>query len=189
MVLAALGGCSGPAWKVSSETDAITRKSSAMVTTGSYKAGSSPFADPTKMYPVVRMAEGDVYVGLVSTHESRNPVLSAQVWIDRNEAWTISSQETPIFFALPSGRLLLGLDPELSKQAGDRGLNVYKLMGGYTVTGGAKARAILHQMLAGQILKYRTFGIDQTPSAIYEVVLDESFSQSLKAAGIDPTTL
>ena len=186
IAVAMLSGCAGPAWKISSATDAFTQRTSMMVTSGDYTAGNSILISPSKLYPVVRKEGEEIYVGLMSNSDIRIPIVTAQIWIDQNEAWTISSQETPIILALPSWELLLGLSPEVTKQAQAQGLNVHKIMGGYTVAGGDKAKAILKQMLTGRVLRFRTVGIDQTASPTREVVLDESLSQSLRSVGVDP---
>jgi hypothetical protein len=64
-----------------------------------------------------------------------------------------------------------------------------KVMGGNILAGGDKAKAILKQMLAGRVLKYRTVDFKQATSPTREVILDESFAHSLQMVGIDPRRL
>lgn len=89
-----------------------------------------------------------------------------------------------------SPEVALGLPPEqaelIKKTQAQAMENVYKMMSPYTITGGDKAKSILRQMLAGQVLKFRTVGINQAASTTGEVVLDESLAQSLRIIGIDP---
>lgn len=187
IAIAIMSGCTtGPAWKISSETEVLPKRTSLIVTTGNYTAGSS-FLNIANLFPVVRKEGKDIYVGLMSNGDVRVPIVTAQIWIDQNEVWTISSQETPIILAKPS--LELGPRSELTRQAQAQGLNVYKILGGCAVTGGDRAKAILKQMLTGRVLRFRTIGIDKDASPTQEVVLDESFSQSLRGVGIDQKSL
>lgn len=89
----------------------------------------------------------------------------------------------------PSLEYVLRPRSELTRQAQAQGLNIHKILGGCAVTGGDRAKAILKQMLQGSVLRFRTIGIDKNVSPTQEVVLDESFSQSLGWAGIDQKSL
>lgn len=188
-----LSGCAGSVWKATGTTDEFTDKTTMMVTTGNYTAGSSIITSSLKFYPVVRKEGGEIYVGLMSGGRFKIPVGTVQIRIDQNEAWTITPQETPIGLVPASPELALGLPPEQSelirKAQAQAMENAYKMMSPYTITGGDKATSILKQMLTGQILKFRTVGINQAASTTGEVVLDESLPQSLKLIGIDPKTM
>ncbi|KII30077.1 hypothetical protein [Pseudomonas fluorescens] len=189
-----LSGCaSGSVWKATGSTDEFTDKTTMMVTTGNYTAGSSIVTSSLKYYPVVRKEGSEIYVGLMSGGRYKIPVGTVQFRIDQNEAWTITPQETPIGLVPASPEIALGLPSEqaelIKKTQAQAMENAYKMMSPYTITGGAKAKAILKQMVTGQTLKFRTVGINQAASTTGEVILDESLSQSLKVIGIDPATL
>lgn len=188
-----LSGCAGSVWKATGTTDEFTDKTTMMVTTGNFTAGSSIITSSLKFYPVVRKEGGEIYVGLMSGGRFKIPVGTVQIRIDQNEAWTITPQETPVGLVPASPELALGLPPEqaeLIKKTQTQAMeNVYKMMSPYTVTGGDKAKSILRQMLAGQVLKFRTVGINQAASTTGEVVLDESLAQSLRLIGVDPKAL
>lgn len=188
-----LTGCAGSVWKATGSTDEFTDKTTMMVTTGNNTAGSSIITSSLKFYPVVRKEGGEIYVGLMSGGRFKIPVGTVQIRIDQNEAWTITPQETPMGLVPASPELALGLPPEqaelIKKTQAQAMENAYKMMSPYTITGGDKAKSILRQMLAGQILKFRTVGINQAASTTGEVVLDESLAQSLRLIGIDPKSL
>ncbi len=188
-----LSGCAGSVWKATGTTDEFTDKTTMMVTTGNFTAGSSIITSSLKFYPVVRKEGGEIYVGLMSGGRFKIPVGTVQIRIDQNEAWTITPQETPMGLVPASPELTLGLPPEqaelIKKTQAQAMENAYKMMSPYTVTGGDKAKSILRQMLAGRALKFRTVGINQAASTTGEVVLDESLAQSLRMIGIDPKLL
>ncbi len=190
---AMLSGCAGSVWKATGTTDEFTDKTTMMVTTGNYTAGSSIITSSLKFYPVVRKEGGEIYVGLMSGGRFKIPVGTVQIRIDQNEAWTITPQETPVGLIPASPELTLGLPAEqaelIKKTQAQAMENVYKMMSPYTVTGGDKAKSILRQMLAGRVLKFRTVGFNQAGSTTGEVVLDDSLAQSLKLIGIDPNAL
>lgn len=193
VVVTMLSGCAGSVWKATGTTDEFTDKTTMMVTTGNYTAGSSIITSSLKFYPVVRKEGGEIYVGLMSGGRFKIPVGTVQIRIDQNEAWTITPQETPMGLVPASPELTLGLPPEqaelIKKTQAQAMENAYKMMSPYTVTGGDKAKSILRQMLAGRALKFRTVGINQAASTTGEVVLDESLAQSLRMIGIDPKLL
>lgn len=193
VAVAMLSGCAGSVWKATGTTDEFTDKTTMMVTTGNFTAGSSIVTGSLKFYPVVRTEDGQIYVGLMSGGQFKIPVGTVQIRIDQNEAWTITPQETPIGLVPASPELAIGLPPdqaELIKKTQAQAMeNVYRIMSPYTITGGDKAKSILKQMLAGHVLKFRTVGINQAASTTGEVVLDDSLAQSLRLIGIDPKTL
>ncbi|TWR85078.1 hypothetical protein FJD38_22605 [Pseudomonas saxonica] len=190
---AMLSGCAGSVWKATGTTDEFTDKTTMMVTTENYTAGSSIITSSLKFYPVVRKEGGEIYVGLMSGGRFKIPVGTVQIRIDQNEAWTITPQETPVGLIPASPELTLGLPAEqaelIKKTQAQAMENVYKMMSPYTVTGGDKAKSILRQMLAARVLKFRTVGFNQAGSTTGEVVLDDSLAQSLKLIGIDPNAL
>ena len=190
----ALGGCaSGSVWKATGSTDEFTDKTTMMVTTGDFSAGSSIVTSSLKFYPVVRKEGGEVYVGLMSGGRFKIPVGTVQLRIDQNEAWTITPQETPVSLMPDAPQYALNLPPDqaaIVKGAQDQAMmNVTQMMSPYTITGGDKAKKILKQMLSGKTLKYRTVGINQAASTTGEVVIDPSLSESLRLIGIDPVSL
>lgn len=190
----ALGGCaSGSVWKATGTTDEFTDKTTMMVTTGDFTAGSSIITSSLKFYPVVRKEGGEIYVGLMSGGRFKIPVGTVQLRIDQNEAWTITPQETPVSMMPEAPQYALNLPPEqaeLVKNAQAQAMtNMAQVMSPYTIAGGDKAKKILKQMLAGHTLKYRTVGINQAASTTGEVEIDPSLAQSLKLIGIDPAAL
>lgn len=190
----ALGGCaSGSVWKATGTTDEFTDKTTMMVTTGDFTAGSSIITSSLKFYPVVRKEGGEIYVGLMSGGRFKIPVGTVQLRIDQNEAWTITPQETPVSMMPEAPQYALNLPPEqdeLVKNAQAQAMtNMAQVMSPYTIAGGDKAKKILKQMLAGHTLKYRTVGINQAASTTGEVEIDPSLAQSLRLIGIDPAAL
>jgi hypothetical protein len=194
IVMGALGGCaSGSVWKATGSTDEFTDKTTMMVTSGDFSAGTSIITSSLKFYPVIRKEGGELYVGLMSGGRYKIPVGTIQMRIDQNEAWTITPQETPVSMVPAMPEIALGLpaeQQEMIKKAQAQSVeNVYKMMSPYTVAGGAKARSILKQMLAGQNMKYRTVGINQAASTTGDIVLDESLASSLRLIGVNPDSL
>lgn len=190
----ALGGCaSGSVWKATGTTDEFTDKTTMMVTTGDFTAGSSIITSSLKFYPVVRKEGGEIYVGLMSGGRFKIPVGTVQLRIDQNEAWTITPQETPVSMMPEAPQYALNLPPEqaeLVKNAQAQAMtNMAQVMSPYTIAGGEKAKKILKQMLVGHTLKYRTVGINQAASTTGEVEIDPSLAQSLRLIGIDPAAL
>ncbi|WP_122605779.1 hypothetical protein [Pseudomonas viridiflava] len=189
----ALGGCAGSVWKATGSTDEFTDKTTMMVTTGDFSAGSSIITSMLKFYPVVRKEGGQVYIGVMSGGRFKIPVGTVQLRIDQNEAWTITPQETPVSLMPAAPQYVLNLPPEqaaIVKNAQEQAMiNATQMMSPYTITGGDKAKKILKQMLAGKVLKYRIVGINQAASTTGEVELDASLAESLRLAGIDAATL
>ncbi|WP_122499957.1 hypothetical protein [Pseudomonas viridiflava] len=188
-----LGGCAGSVWKATGSTDEFTDKTTMMVTTGDFSAGSSIITSTLKFYPVVRKEGGQVYVGVMSGGRFKIPVGTVQLRIDQNEAWTITPQETPVSLMPAAPQYVLNLPPEqaaIVKNAQEQAMiNATQMMSPYTITGGDKAKKILKQMLAGKVLKYRIVGINQAASTTGEVELDASLVESLRLAGIDAASL
>lgn len=189
----AVGGCAGSVWKATGSTDEFTDKTTMMVTTGDFSAGSSIITSMLKFYPVVRKEGGQVYVGVMSGGRFKIPVGTVQLRIDQNEAWTITPQETPVSLMPAAPQYVLNLPPEqaaIVKNAQEQAMiNATQMMSPYTITGGDKAKKILKQMLAGKVLKYRIVGINQAASTTGEVELDASLAESLSLVGIDAASL
>ena len=190
----ALGGCAaGPTWQATGTTDEFTDKTTMMVTTSEFPASGSIVTRSLHFYPVVRKEGDEIYVGLMSGGRFKIPVGTVQLRIDQNEAWTITPQETPVSMMPSAPQYAVNLPPEqaaMVKQAQDQAmLNMTQLMSPYTVTGGEKAKKILKQMLAGQVLKYRTVGINQAASTTGEAAIDPTLAESLRAIGINPESL
>lgn len=122
----------------------------------------------------------------------RFPTGTVQILIYDNKAWTINPEETPIYLALA-----LQSSPDLMENQSDyiqeiqkKSMeNVTKIMSPYTTTTGKKEKAILKEIISGKIIKYRTVGLNQAASTTGEVIIDDSFTQSLKEIGIDPNNI
>ncbi|ODB35540.1 hypothetical protein A9L43_25095 [Pseudomonas mosselii] len=187
-----LTGCAGQVWKATGSTDEFTDQATMMVTVGEYTNVPVIVTKPFNYYPVVRKVGNEVYVGLMSGGRIKVPVGTVQLRIDQHEAWTISPQETPVSLLPEVPQYALNLPPEqaeLVKNAQAQAMtSAAQAMSPYTVTGGDKAKAIIKQMAAGHMLKYRTVGLNQAGSTTGEVTLDASFVQSLKQVGIDTST-
>lgn len=187
-----LTGCAGQVWKATGSTDEFTDQTTMMVTVGEYTSVPVIVTKPFNYYPVVRKVGNEVYVGLMSGGRIKVPVGTVQLRIDQHEAWTISPQETPVSLLPEVPQYALNLPPEqaeLVKNAQAQAMtSAAQTMSPYTVTGGDKAKAIIKQMAAGHMLKYRTVGLNQAGSTTGEVTLDASFVQSLKQVGIDTST-
>ncbi|MBC3254362.1 hypothetical protein HU733_02560 [Pseudomonas paralactis] len=193
-VLFTLGGCAaGPTWQATGTTDEFTDKTTMMVTTSEFPASGSIVTRSLHFYPVIRKEGDEIYVGLMSGGRFKIPVGTVQLRIDQNEAWTITPQETPVSMMPSAPQYALSLPAEqaaIVKQAQDQAmLNVTQLMSPYTVTGGAKAKKILKQMLAGHTLKYRTVGINQAASTTGEALIDPTLIDALRVIGINPGLL
>lgn len=186
-----LTGCAGQVWKATGSTDEFTDQTTMMVTVGDYTNVPVIVTKPFNYYPVVRKVGDEVYVGVMSGGRIKIPVGTVQLRIDQHEAWTISPQETPVSLLPEVPQYALNLSPEqaaLVKNAQEQAMtSAAQTMSPYTVTGGEKAKTIIKQMASGQVLKFRTVGLNQAASTTGEVAIDASFVQSLNQVGIDPT--
>jgi len=128
----------------------------------------------------------------MSSGRIKVPVGTVQLRVDQNEVWTISPQETPISLLPEVPQYGQNLPPEQAafvKSAQAQAMtSAAQMMSPYTVTGGDKAKAIIKQMAAGHVLKFRTVGLNQAASTTGEVKIDPSFAQSLRQVGIDLST-
>ncbi|WP_338507343.1 hypothetical protein [Pseudomonas poae] len=187
-----LTGCAGQVWKATGSTDEFTDQTTMMVTVGDYTNVPLIVTKPFNYYPVVRKVGNEVYVGLMSGGRFKVPVGTVQLRIDQHAAWTISPQETPVSLLPEVPQYALNLPPKqaaLVKSAQAQAMtSAAQTMSPYTVTGGEKAKSIIKQMANGHVLKFRTVRLNQAASTTGEVAIDPSFVQSLKQAGIDPST-
>lgn len=187
-----LTGCAGQVWKATGSTDEFTDQTTMMVTVGDYTNVPLIVTKPFNYYPVVRKVGNEVYVGLMSGGRFKVPVGTVQLRIDQHAAWTISPQETRVSLLPEVPQYALNLPPEqaaLVKSAQAQAMtSAAQTMSPYTVTGGEKAKSIIKQIANGHVLKFRTVRLNQAASTTGEVAIDPSFVQSLKQAGIDPST-
>jgi hypothetical protein len=124
-----------------------------------------------RFYPIVEMVNKDLRMGVRSDVLVEPPVGDVQVRIDDGKIWTITSSETPPDYARKSDR-------NVPKDT----VNRAKLP--YTMATGEKARAILQEMVAGNLLWYRRLELNQKITSAGWFPLDESFHQALAGCGI-----
>lgn len=198
-LVAMLNGCQtagkipGQIWGATSNKDQFTDKITKMVTVGEGLSDRLIITQSLKYYPFVGIQDGELYVGVRSGGRYRIPTGTVQIRIDENTAWTISPDETPIHIAplLPTPPAITTADTTgvVEKTQAKAMENVTKIMSPYTATTGPKARAIIKEMIAGKVVKYRTVGLNQAASTTGEVAIDHSFVKSLREIGIDPEGL
>jgi len=187
---ALLAGCasgSGSIWKAVESQDQFTDEVTKMVTVGEWKNTSLLVTKSFNYYPFVGMHNGEIHVGLRSGGRYRVPTGTVQIRVDNNKAWTISPEETPLFLvpSLPKTPIAAPGMTELVEQTTALAMaNAAKIMSPYTAATGDKAKSILKEMLVGKVVKYRTVGLNQAASTTGEVIIDESFVQSLRQIGI-----
>lgn len=188
----ALAGCQtpaqGPLWRATGGKDEFTDKETRMVTVGEYRLGDSIVTRSFRFYPFVGSTDGQLYVGIRSGGKIRVPAGTVQIRIDDNPAWTIEPSETPLVLAPKTPQVNGFATPEqaanfaaIQASVAD---NVRKMTSPYTAATGDKARAILKEMLAGKVIKFRQVGINQAASTTGVVNIDESFPRALSDAGI-----
>lgn len=195
IAVAVLVGCaSGPGsvWKAVESQDQFTDEVTKMVTVGEWKNTSLLVTKSFNYYPFVGMHNGEIYVGLRSGGRHRIPTGTVQIRVDNNKAWTIGPEETPLFLvpSLPKTPMVAPGMTELVEQATAQAMaNAAKIMSPYTAATGDKAKSIIKEMLGGKVVKYRTVGLNQAASTTGEVIIDESFVQSLRQIGIRKESL
>lgn len=180
-VALSLGGCAGSrqTWQATSSTDPSTRLTSLMISPVDIDSTSWMFPRPVYYFPVVRKEGDALLVGVMSAGRARLPVGTVQLIVDQHQAWTITAQENPV--SLSPVVFSTGL-------AGSGGATS-QMMNPYTLASGDKAQRIIRQMMSGRQLRYRVVNVDHTASAEGQVEIDGSFSQALRAFGIDADAL
>ncbi|MFK3775169.1 hypothetical protein [Pseudomonas sp. NPDC089406] len=177
---------SQPTWRATSSTDESTHYTTLMVSTGDTGSAGGFFTRPVYYFPVIRKEGDELLVGVMSGGRARLPVGTVQLLVDQHEAWTITPQANPVSLSpavFPKAVTAPGEHAETVKNAATQ------MMSPYTLASGEKAKQIIRDLVTGQKLQYRIVAIDQTASATGEAVIDHSFSQALRAIGIDPDTL
>lgn len=195
-VVLLLGGCAtGPVWNTVSETDSFTDKQKIMVTTGDFSTAKTVSTSTRGRYPVIIKQGDNVYFGVMSGGRFKVPTGSVQVRIDQNEAFAISTDETPdalMTAVVPHQAMpLAGLTSEqaeivkASQAAAMSGIS--RAMSPITAADADKSRQIIKQMIHGKKIIYRTVGLSQALSTTGEYLIDDSFFEALSKAGIDKT--
>lgn len=191
-----LSGCAAtkPAieWISVKNIDDFTDVKSCKVTVGSLYTRSNVYTEVGKFYPFIEKVNGDLLIGLQSGGQFKIPVGNVQLRIDSNEAWSISTSETPVELlssAQPFQQEYLNTLPEEQRKivtsSYDSAMKVTtQAMSPFTAATGEKAKQIVEEMLKGTILKYRTIGLNQAASTIGEHKLDQSFITALADCGI-----
>ena len=170
------------AWVVSSHTDEFTDSVTQMII-GSTTNGHRFFATQTaSFYPFVGKKDGKLYVGVRSGGSYRIPTGTVQLRIDGNPAWTITPDETP-------ASLVPGTANSNNSVSQETMRSMTKILSPFTAAVGDKAVKIIKQMAAGNLLKYRTVGMNQAASTTGEVPLDTSFAHGLAQLGVDRASL
>jgi hypothetical protein len=164
-------------WVASTEFDRFTDQTTCTVTTGSLYTQSSVFTYTNHLYPFIEVVEDELRVGLKSGGKYKVPVGDIQLRIDKNKAWDISMSETPVNVKPnPHASAQVDVMTEYAKNLPPEQqalvVNSYKaamsstgkMLSPYTATTGDKAKAIVKEMLKGNVLIYRTLGFSQIPN-------------------------
>lgn len=182
-------------WGATINKDEFTDKITKMVTVGEGLSGSVIITQSLKYYPFVGIQNDELHVGIRSGGRYRIPTGTVQIRVDENQAWTIGSEETPLYLLTEQPKFATGVDSStdlgrmIEKTQGQVMANAARISSPYTATTGEKAKKILKEMLSGKIVRYRTVGITQASSTTGEVKIDESFVRSLREIGINPEDL
>ena len=179
--LSVLTACSNPhvangGWFSKKKIDEFTDKSTCSISIGSFYTRSSVYTYSYSYYPFIDVIDNEVRVGVKSEGRFKLAVGDVQFRIDNNEAWTISSSETPITHTNSNSQA-----SAIQNEAYNR---VMQIMSPFTVATGDKALKIIDQMRNGSVLKYRIIGANQPGSTTGEYKLDQSFITALKQCGI-----
>ncbi len=205
LLTAVLTGCASTTpkveWVASTEFDRFTDQTTCSVTTGSLYTQSSVFTYTNHLYPFIEEVEDQLRVGLKSGGKYKVPVGDIQFRIDKNKAWGISMSETPVSIkpntqvnaqADLMAEYAKNLPPEqqaLIANSYKAAMNsTGKMLSPYTAATGDKAKAILKEMLKGNIIIYRTLGFGQMTNygggTTGEFVLDGSLQTALNKCQI-----
>ncbi|MFH0258159.1 hypothetical protein ACGRL8_14285 [Vibrio rumoiensis] len=195
----ALAGCSTNSnqpevkWISVKNTDEFTDVSSCRVTVGSLYINKNVYTEVGKYYPFIEQVNGQLRVGLQSGGQYKIPVGNAQLRIDSNKTWDISTSETPLDLAPTLANFKPAYLDNLSDDQKAMVAASYELamevsaqaMSPFTATTGEKAKKIVKEMLAGKSLKYRTVGLNQAASSTGVYDLDMSLQNALTDCGIE----
>lgn len=193
----ALAGCASNQpevkWISVKNTDEFTDVSSCKVTVGSLYTNKNVYTEVGKYYPFIEQVNGQLRVGLQSGGQYKIPVGNAQLRIDSNKAWDISTSETPLDLAPTLANFKPAYLDNLSDDQKAMVAASYEsamevsaqAMSPFTATTGEKAEKIVKEMLAGKALKYRTVGLNQAASSIGVYYLDTSLQNALIDCGIE----
>lgn len=179
-------------WIASTEFDRFTDQTACAVTTGSLYTQSSVYTFTNHLYPFIEVVKGELRVGLKSGGKYKVPIGDIQLRIDKNKAWDISTNETPVDVkANPQIDVMSEYVNTLPPEQRELVINSYKtamsstgkMLSPYTAATGEKAKAIVKEMLQGSILIYRTIGFTQIPNygkgATGEFLLNNSLKVAL----------
>lgn len=195
----ALAGCSTNSnqpevkWISVKNTDEFTDVSSCRVTVGSLYINKNVYTEVGKYYPFIEQVNGQLRVGLQSGGQYKIPVGNAQLRIDSNKTWDISTSETPLDLAPTLANFKPAYLDNLSDDQKAMVAASYEsamevsaqAMSPFTATTGEKAKKIVKEMLAGKSLKYRTVGLNQAASSTGVYDLDMSLQNALTDCGIE----
>lgn len=195
----ALAGCSTNSnqlevkWISVKNTDEFTDVSSCRVTVGSLYINKNVYTEVGKYYPFIEQVNGQLRVGLQSGGQYKIPVGNAQLRIDSNKTWDISTSETPLDLAPKLANFKPAYLDNLSDDQKAMVAASYEsamevsaqAMSPFTATTGEKAKKIVKEMLAGKSLKYRTVGLNQAASSTGVYDLDMSLQNALTDCGIE----
>jgi hypothetical protein len=164
-------------WIASTDFDPFTDQTACSVTTGSLYTQSSVYTYTNHLYPFIEVVHGELRVGLKSGGKYKVPVGDIQLRIDKNKAWDISTNETPVETSVsakdnPQVDVISEYTKNLPAEQRELVINSYKvamnstgkMFSPYTAATGDKAKAILKEMLKGNTLIYRTIGFSQVPN-------------------------
>ena len=180
-------------WISVKNTDEFTDISSCRVTVGSYYTNKNVYTEFGKYYPFIEQVNGQLRVGLQSGGKYKIPVGNAQLRIDSNKNWDISTSETPLDLMPTLADIKPAHIDNLSDEQKAIITTSYKsamelsaqAMSPFTATTGKKAKKIIKEMLAGNSLKYRTIGLNQAASSTGVYGLDMSLKNALTDCGIE----
>ncbi|MFM2657482.1 hypothetical protein [Vibrio owensii] len=193
----ALAGCTSSQpvvkWISVKNTDEFTDVYSCKITVGSLYTNKNVYTEVGKYYPFIEQVDGQLRVGLQSGGQYKIPVGNAQLRIDSNKTWDISTSETPLDIDptfsnfKPAYLDNLSDDQKVMISASyESAMEVSaQAMSPFTAATGEKAEKIVKEMLAGKSLKYRTIGLNQAASSTGVYDLDMSLQNALIDCGIE----
>ena len=171
MSACASGGLGGT-WTARTTTDKFTDQTSCRVMYGSEydrAFGRQLFAVGIAYYFMAENRAGDVRVGI--TAEPQIPIAGeVQLRVDQNPYITLNLADTPIdsggSYMMPN---MDAYPPELKAQMEANFKQIGAMASPYRVVTGEKAKAVLNQIVAGKILRWRVVGVNQYLSSTGEV--------------------
>ena len=189
---------SGPSvvWLTERMSDPVTDSTRCVVSAPDQMLGSS-YTRFGSLYPIVeKNSESGLLVGVSSG--GKYPVSPGDiVWrVDQNEPRTLTVSETPPMGAAPQSMEYPNLTKEqqAALQSSIKQVNALtqgmtsSIQNGVTLVGGEKAEALLDEMLAGSVLRFRPItaqaGLRKNNGNFSEIALDSSFQAALNECGI-----